>query len=45
MDAISRGMPIAEVKELLGHEKMDTTMIYAKVSNENVKYDHRRFIV
>lgn len=44
-DAISRGMPIAEVKELLGHEKMDTTMIYAKVSNENVKYDHRRFIV
>lgn len=44
-DALERGMNIAEVQKILGHEKMDTTMIYAKVCQENVKHDHRRYIV
>lgn len=44
-DALERGMNVAEVQKILGHEKLDTTMIYAKVCQENVKYDHKRFIV
>lgn len=44
-DALERGMNVAEVQKILGHEKLDTTMIYAKVCQENVKHDHRRYIV
>ena len=44
-DALNRGMNVAEVKEILGHEKLDTTMIYAKISQDSVKFNHRRYIV
>lgn len=44
-DALERGMNVAEVQKILGHEKLDTTMIYAKICQENVKFDHKRFIV
>lgn len=42
--AIDRGMPIEQVKELLGHSQIQTTMIYAKVSTENIKASHRRYV-
>lgn len=42
--AIDHGMPIEQVKELLGHSQIQTTMIYASVSGENVKASHRRFL-
>lgn len=44
-DALNRGMNVAEVKEILGHEKIDTTMIYAKISHDSVKFNHKRYIV
>ena len=44
-DALNRGMPVAELKELLGHVKIDTTMIYAKVSNDSLHYNHKRYVV
>lgn len=44
-DALNRGMSVAEVKEILGHEKLDTTMIYAKISHDSVKFNHKRYIV
>ncbi|MEY8509787.1 site-specific tyrosine recombinase/integron integrase [Lachnospiraceae bacterium 42-17] len=44
-DALNRGMNVTEVQKILGHEKLDTTMIYAKVSQENVRYNHKRYIV
>lgn len=43
--AIEHGMNIVEVQKILGHEKLDTTMIYTKVCQDNVKYNHKRFIV
>ena len=43
--ALNRGMNVAEVKEILGHEKLDTTMIYAKISHDSVKFNHKRYIV
>lgn len=44
-NSIDRGMPVEEIKEILGHVKLDTTLIYAKVSKENIKHDHRKYII
>lgn len=44
-DAIDKGMPIEQVQRLLGHESIATTMIYAKVKEENVKQAHQKYIV
>lgn len=44
-DAIDKGMPIEQVQKLLGHEDISTTLIYAKVKNENVKQGHQKYIV
>lgn len=42
-DLLSRGMPIEQVKEFLGHEKLDTTMIYCSVKEESVQASHRKY--
>lgn len=42
--AIDKGMPIEQVQKLLGHEKIDTTMHYALVNQNNVKASHRRYL-
>lgn len=42
--AIDKGMPIEQLQQLLGHTKIDTTMEYAMVSQNNVKQSHRRYI-
>ena len=41
--AINRGMPIEVLQRLLGHESLDTTTIYAKVNDEEVKYSHGKY--
>ena len=42
--AIDKGMPIEQVQVLLGHRKIDTTLQYAMVNQNNVKNSHKRFI-
>lgn len=42
--AIDKGMPIEQVQQLLGHSKIDTTLQYAMVNQNNVKISHRKFI-
>ena len=42
--AIDKGMPIEQVQRLLGHQKIDTTLEYAMVNQNNVKMSHRRYI-
>ena len=42
--AIDKGMPVEQVQKLLGHVKIDTTMHYAMVNQNNVKLSHRRFL-
>ena len=44
-DGLFRGMPVEEVQKLLGHVNITTTMIYAEVSEENTKNDHKKYIV
>ena len=38
-----RGMPIQEVASILGHEKLDTTMRYVVLNNDDVKNSYRRY--
>ena len=40
---INKGMAIQEVQQILGHEKIDTTMIYCKVDKSNVQNSHKRY--
>ncbi len=42
--AIDKGRPIEQVQKLLGHIKIDTTMEYAMVNQNNVKNSHRKYI-
>lgn len=42
--AIDKGMPIEQVQKLLGHMKIETTMNYAMVNQNNVKNSHRKYI-
>ena len=42
--AIDKGMPIEQVQRLLGHAKIDTTLQYAMVNQNNVKISHHKYI-
>lgn len=42
--AIDKGMPIEQVQVLLGHTKIDTTLQYAMVNQNNVKLAHQKYI-
>lgn len=43
-NVLRKGMQLEEVKELLGHTKLDTTMIYCTINKENVKHSHQRLM-
>lgn len=42
--AIDKGMPIEQLKELLGHTEIDTTLVYAQVQQKNIKRSHEQFL-
>lgn len=42
--AIDKGMPVEQVQQLLGHSKIDTTLQYAMVNQNNVKNSHKKYI-
>ena len=42
--AIDKGMPIEQLQCLLGHQRIDTTLHYAMVKQNNVKLAHRKYI-
>lgn len=43
--ALQNGMPIADISKLLGHEKIDTTMIYAHTCMESVQAGHKKYVI
>lgn len=43
--ALQNGMPIADISKLLGHEKIDTTMVYAHTSTESVQAGHKKYVI
>ena len=42
--ARDKGMPIEQLQQLLGHQRIDTTLQYAMVKQANVKMAHRKYI-
>jgi len=42
--AIDKGMPIEQLQQLLGHQRIDTTLKYAMVKQSNVKIAHKKYI-
>ena len=38
------GMPVEQVQKFLGHSKIDTTLIYARTDDSDVKESHRKYI-
>ena len=43
--AMQHGMPVEDIQTLLGHENIDTTMTYARTCDENVRMNHRKYIM
>lgn len=43
--SLQNGMPIEEISKLLGHENIATTIVYAKVSMDNVQSSHKKYVV
>lgn len=42
--ALHNGMDINEISKLLGHDSIETTMIYAKTSYDSVRQSHAKYI-
>ena len=42
--ALKRGMNIMQVKEMLGHESLETTQRYLDITDEEVKEAHKRYM-
>lgn len=42
---LKRGTPITEVQKILGHVNINTTMVYAKVADEDVKASHMKYAI
>lgn len=40
---LDKGMTIEQVQQILGHKKIETTLIYARVNQEATKSNHRRY--
>ena len=43
--ALNRGMPLEQVQQMLGHENISTTTIYARSEERNVKASHRKYVI
>lgn len=43
--ALNRGMPIEQVSQMLGHSNIETTTIYARSEEENVRASHKKYVV
>ena len=43
-DLLHKGVPLEQIKVLLGHANIDTTTIYALTDTNEVKFNHRRLM-
>lgn len=41
---LNKGVPIEQVREILGHESVDTTTIYALVNENDVSINHKKYV-
>lgn len=43
--ALKRGMPIEQVSKMLGHKRIETTQIYLDLGEEELEYNHKKYVV
>lgn len=43
--ALRRGMPVDQVRQMLGHTQIQTTLLYACTDDEDTKTSHRKYVV
>lgn len=43
--SLQSGMPLPQVQRMLGHASSDTTLIYAEISNEDIKQSHIKYVI
>ena len=43
--ALRGGMPVEDIQALLGHENIETTMVYARTCEENVQHNHKKYVI
>lgn len=43
--AIRAGMPIQNVSKMVGHSRVETTMIYTDIDTTDVHRDHLKYVV
>ena len=41
---LNKGMPIQEVSKVLGHAKLETTLIYCEIDQQSVATNHRKYM-
>ena len=41
---LNKGMPIQEISKVLGHAKLETTMIYCEIDQQSVATNHRKYM-
>lgn len=41
---LRKGMPLEKVSRILGHQDLQTTMIYCAVDNKDVQYDYEKYM-
>lgn len=41
-NALNRGMPVQHLQKILGHNSLDTTMIYCQIDDELIKFEHKK---
>lgn len=41
-NALSKGMPVQHLQKILGHQSLDTTMIYCCVDDDTIKFEHSK---
>ena len=42
--ALEKGMPLEQVQKMLGHEQINTTLLYVVVQDATIKSSHRKYI-
>lgn len=42
--ALEKGMPLEQVQRMLGHEQINTTLLYVQIQDSTIKHSHRKYL-
>ena len=41
---LHKGVPIDQIQKFLGHSQIETTQLYASSNDEEIEYNHKRYV-